>query len=137
MKKATSLLVLVAVPMMGVLLMAGAAFAHHGFQVAYDTTSPLTKKGVVTHLQWTNPHCQIYFDVKEADGKTVNWGIEMTNPRALVNMRITPDLFPEGKTVEITFSPARSGVNRGLVRQITVDGKKLFDERRGDDAYAR
>ena len=64
----------------------------------------MTKQGVVTHLQWTNPHCQIYFDVKEADGSVVNWGIEMTNPRALVNMGITPNLFPEGKTVEITFS---------------------------------
>src|ERR1043166_2690975 len=59
-------------------------FAHHGYQVAYDTSSPLTKTGVVTHLQWTNPHCQVYMDVKEANGKMVNWGIEMTNPRALI-----------------------------------------------------
>ena len=121
----------------GLLMVCGVAFAHHGFQVAYDTKNPMTKTGVVTHLQWTNPHCQVYFDVKEADGKVINWGIEMTNPRALVKMGITPNLFPEGKVVEIAFSPSRSGVNRGLVRQVVVDGKKLFDEKRGDDAYAR
>ena len=119
-------------------LAGGVAFAHHGFTVAYDTANPITKTGVVTHLQWTNPHCQVYFDVKESDGKTVNWGIEMTNPRSLVRMGVTPAMFPEGRTVTITFSPSRSGANRGLIKQVVIDGKTMFDERKVlDDLYAK
>ena len=121
----------------GLVMACTSALAHHGFQVAYDTASPVTKTGTVTHLQWTNPHCQVYMDVKNPDGSVTNWGIEMTNPRSLVRMGITPAMFPEGKVVEITFSPSRSGANRGLVRQVKVDGKPMFDERRGDDAYAK
>lgn len=121
-----------------VLLAGGAAYAHHGFSVAYDTANPVTKTGVVTHLQWTNPHCQIYFNVTEPDGKVVNWGIEMTNPRSLVRMGVTPAMFPEGKTVTITFSPSRSGANRGLIKQVVIDGKTMFDERKVlDDLYAK
>src|SRR5690242_2020782 len=97
----------------GLLGACGSALAHHGYQVAYDTSNSLTKAGKVTHLQWTNPHCQVYVDVKNADGSVTNWGIEMTNPCALVRRGVNPALFPEGKMIEITFSPSRSGVNRG------------------------
>ena len=127
-----------AVLAVGLLMAGGAAFAHHGFQVAYDTANPITKTGTVTHLQWTNPHCQVYMDVKNSDGSVTNWGIEMTNPRSLVRMGINPAMFPEGKVVEIKFSPSRSGANRGLVKQVKVDGKPMFDERRAqDDLYAK
>ena len=104
------------------------AFAHHGFQVAYDTdpASGLTKTGPVTHLQWTNPHCQVYIDVKNPDGSVTNWGIEMTNPRALVRRGVNPAMFPEGKVIEISFSPSRSGANRGLVREIKIGGKVVL-----------
>jgi hypothetical protein len=109
------------------LLAAGQSLlAHHGFQVAYDTATSVTKAGTVTHLQWTNPHCQIYFDVKNPDGSVTNWGIEMTNPRALVRRGVNPASFPQGKLVEITFNPSRSGANRGLVREIKVDGKVIL-----------
>jgi hypothetical protein len=111
---------------LGLLIACGPLFAHHGYQVAYDTSSPLTKTGTVTHLQWTNPHCQVYFDVKEKNGKTVNWGIEMTNPRALIRRGVNPALFPEGRVLEITFSPSRSGANRGLVKEIKIDGKVVL-----------
>ena len=110
----------------GLLMASGAAFAHHGYQVAYDTANSITKTGIVTHLQWTNPHCQVYMDVKNADGSVTNWGIEMTNPRALIRRGVNPALFPEGKIIEITFSPSRSGVNRGLVKEVKIDGKVIL-----------
>lgn len=110
----------------GLLVVCGAAFAHHGYQVAYDTATSLTKTGTVTHLQWTNPHCQIYIDVKNPDGSVTNWGIEMTNPRALVRRGVNPAVFPEGKVVEIRFSPSRSGATRGLVREIKIEGKVVL-----------
>ena len=53
------------------------AVAHHSFAAQYDGNKPVTLKGVVTKVEWTNPHARFYIDVKEADGKLVNWNLEI------------------------------------------------------------
>src|SRR5689334_21256623 len=67
------------IPLAGVIAMilvvCGSALAHHG-NVAYDEQHPTTINGVVTEFVWSNPHCQIYLDVKDKKGNVVNWGVE-------------------------------------------------------------
>jgi hypothetical protein len=77
MKKSARPLALVAL-----LVSAGVSFAHHG-NSAYDETVRVPIKGTVTEFIWTNPHSQIYLDVKDSSGKVVKWGIETNSPGIL------------------------------------------------------
>jgi hypothetical protein len=47
--------------------------AHHSFSAEYDATKPVKVTGVVTKVEWTNPHIWFYVDVKDDDGKVTNW----------------------------------------------------------------
>ena len=57
--------------------------AHHG-NAAYDTDHPITIKGTVTEFAWTNPHVQIYLDVKDEKGIIVHWSVETYSPGKLI-----------------------------------------------------
>ena len=67
------------------LLSVGGVFAHHG-NSAYDETVRVPIKGTVTEFIWTNPHSQIYVDVKDSSGKVVNWGVETNSPGLLTGL---------------------------------------------------
>ena len=57
--------------------------AHHSFGAEYDSTKPVTLTGVVTKIEWTNPHSYIYLDVTDESGKVINWACEGAAPGAL------------------------------------------------------
>jgi Family of unknown function (DUF6152) len=67
-----------------VLLAPAAALAHHSFAAEYDVKKPVTLKGVVTKVEWTNPHARFYIDVKDESGKVTNWNLELASPNVLV-----------------------------------------------------
>ena len=66
-------------PLLALLFSGGVLFAHHG-NTAYDETARVKIQGTVTEFIWTNPHSQIYLDVKDRSGKVVNWGVETNSP---------------------------------------------------------
>ena len=55
-------------------------WAHHAFAAEFDADKPIELEGVVTKIKWVNPHSWLYFDVKDADGKVTNWGVEFGAP---------------------------------------------------------
>src|SRR6185295_1964445 len=57
--------------------------AHHGFSSEYDETKPVTVKGTVSKLEWTNPHARFYIDVKDASGKVTTWNFELASLNSL------------------------------------------------------
>src|SRR5262245_11185144 len=58
--------------------------AHHSFGAEYDANKPITLTGVVTKIEWTNPHSYFYLDVKEAGGNVANWKFEGYPPSVLL-----------------------------------------------------
>jgi len=84
------------------------ALAHHG-NSAYDETVRVTIKGVVTEFVWTNPHCQLYLDVKDKNGNVVHWGVETNSPAILGRAGWTRRSFKAGDEVTIVLCPARNG----------------------------
>jgi hypothetical protein len=82
--------------------------AHHG-NSAYDEQARVSIKGVVTEFVWTNPHSQIYLDVKDKTGKTVNWGVETNSPAILTRAGWTSRSVKPGDEVTIIMCPAKNG----------------------------
>jgi len=101
------------------------AWAHHGGS-EYDTKNPITLKGTVTEYYWANPHCQIYVDVKDDKGKTVNWAIETLAPAVMKRAGWNRELLHPGDAVTITLVPSKNGTPVGMVRKLVLpNGQEL------------
>ena len=107
---------------------AAAAKAHHSFGVEYDANKPITLTGVVTQIEWTNPHCFIYIDVKDKDGKITNWKMEGFPPSVLSRNGWHRDQTVKvGDTITMTGWQSRVGGPWGHSREVTLaDGRKLY-----------
>ena len=100
-------------------------WAHHG-NAAYDDKNPVTIKGTVTEFAWTNPHVQIYLDVKDDKGKVVHWSVETYSPGKLVRAGWTKDAVKVGDQVSINLIPARNGSPVGFLHSLVLpNGKEL------------
>jgi len=104
------------------------ARAHHSFGVVYDEKQPVTLTGVVTRLEWTNPHAHLFIDVKDNTGKVVSWTLEGYPATVLARTGWKRDeTVKPGDTITIFGWRARDGSNLAHLRQATLpDGRKLF-----------
>ncbi len=113
--------------LMGLLLAAAPAFAHHGFASEFDQTRPLKLKGTVTKWEVTNPHSWIHMDVKGDDGKVVSWMIEAGSPNNLYRLGFTKDALPPGSEIAVDGYQAKDLTTRAVGKSVTFsDGRKLF-----------
>ena len=118
---------LVGVIVGGLLLAAVPVQAHHAFAAAFDENRPLNLQGKVTRVELINPHAWIWMDVKGADGKVVNWGIEGGPPTNLFRNGITKTSLPIGTEIKVFAYQAKSGESKCVgVFVEYLDGKKVF-----------
>jgi hypothetical protein len=100
-------------------------FAHHG-NAAFDVGKRLELKGTVTEWVWSNPHCWLKFDVKDASGKTVNWVTETTNSADMMERGWSKLTFKAGDQVTVTLEPVKSGAPVGRLQFVVLpNGKTL------------
>jgi hypothetical protein len=109
------------------LCLAAPVAAHHGWQFDYDDKRPVKVQGVVTKIEWTNPHIHVYLDSKDAKGVVTAWNFEMASPLALERGGWSRRSLPIGSEVTIGGYGGKAVLERAIVGSITMpDGKKLF-----------
>src|SRR5213593_1753407 len=84
---------------LGLALLAGPAFAHHAFAGQYDKDTPIQFTGVVTKIEWMNPHARFYIDIKDESGNVTNWNIELGPPLILRRAGWRQDSLKVGRQV--------------------------------------
>ena len=101
-------------------------FAHHSGAAEFDVNKGIELTGVITKIEWTNPHAHFYMDVTDASGKVANWNMELASPNVLVRTGWSRHSLKEGDMVFVTGLRAKDNSNVGHANTITFpDGRKL------------
>jgi len=111
----------------GVLMAAAPSLAHHSFSAEYDSAKRITLKGIVSKVDWMNPHVYFYIDVKDDSGAITNWALEMGPPNGLQRSGWTRNTIKVGDEVIVDGTLAKDGSKQANARSVTMasTGKKL------------
>jgi hypothetical protein len=117
----------IALLVLALLCFGAVGYAHHG-NSAYDETARVPIKGTVTEFIWTNPHSQIYLDVKDKDGKLVHWAIETNSPGILSRAGWTRRSLKAGDEVTVILCPAKNGAPVAYIGSGDPGTKVIFSD---------
>ena len=119
---------------MGLVVASAPAIAHHSFAAEYDASKPITLKGAVTRIEWTNPHARFYIDVKDDKGTVTNWNLELASPNVLTRQGWTRKSLEVGDQITVEGSLAKDGSKMANARIVTLaNGKRVFAGSSGGD----
>jgi Family of unknown function (DUF6152) len=107
---------------------AAPAVAHHAFATEFDATKPITLRGVVTKVEWTNPHVWFYLNVRnEKTGELENWGFEMGGPNGLQKEGWSRNTIKIGEELIVEGWMSRNGSKSANSKNVTIakTGQKL------------
>ena len=96
------------------LLVASTLFAHHSVSGQFDPSKSITLKGVISKVEWINPHIYVLLDVKETDGTTATWALE-TLPTAMMRkagLSKESIMGQPGEVVTVVANPGRDAAKR-------------------------
>jgi hypothetical protein len=112
---------------LGLVIPAVPVLAHHSFAAEYDANKPVTLKGTVSKVEWTNPHARFYVDVQDDSGKVITWNLELASPNVLVRNGWGRNTVKVGDAVTVSGSMAKDGANLANARSVVLaDGRKVF-----------
>ena len=126
----------VVVASLGFLGAAVPVVAHHAFAAEYDATKPITVKGVVTKVEWTNPHARFYVDAPDEKGTMTNWNFELASPNSLVRHGWSRKSLNVGDqvTVKAFLSKVPNTTKANATAVTLADGREVFAGSSAGDA---
>ena len=109
--------------------------AHHAFSAEFDANKPVRLTGVVTKVEWINPHAWMHIDVKDSQGQMTSWSIELGAPNAMIRRGWNNNSIPVGTLVVVEGWQAKNGSNAANGGHVTLpDGRRLFAGSSGSGA---
>ena len=112
-----------------------AVSAHHSFAAQYDANKPVTLKGIVSKVEWTNPHARFYVDVRDESGTVTNWNLELASPNVLGRNGWSRKSLNVGDEIVVEGSLAKDGSKMANARVVRLaDGRRVFAGSSGGDA---
>jgi len=121
-----------AIVLLAVLSIGAPAAAHHGRGSTYDMNKRITLKGVVSRVDWRNPHVVIYMDVKDDSGKLVTWGFENAGVSQLAQAGYHRNSLKLGQAITAIVNPAANGAPTAIVvKVILADGSEIMSRETG------
>jgi hypothetical protein len=103
----------------GATALATPLLAHHAFPAEFDVDKPVTLTGVVSKLEWINPHVYVYLDVKDAGGAVTTWALESWPTGILHRTGVSREMIKEGTALTILAYRAKNGKNLAYIRKFT------------------
>jgi hypothetical protein len=101
--------------------------AHHSLFAQFDENQSVTLKGVVSRVEWVNPHVYLYLDVTDESGEISTWSVETFPPTTLRRAGLSRDKLGYGETVTLLGYKSRNGTPLTFLRKITfADGRELL-----------
>lgn len=119
------------------LSIAAPAWSHHAFTAAFDNTKSMTITGVLSRVEWQNPHVWFYVDAKGDDGTVANWGFETASPNHLRNQdpQLRQDFLSNiGKTMTVTAFPAKGSEHKASASSVKFASGKILKMGNGEPA---
>jgi hypothetical protein len=117
---------LVLVVTVGVLWFDVPATAHHSFAAEFDGKKCIVFEGVVTEVEWTNPHAFFFLNIKQSDGRIVNWAFQTAGPNMLSHLGWKRDSIKVGDRIKVEAYPAWDGARIASARTVVLaDGRKI------------
>jgi hypothetical protein len=110
---------------LGLLCLTAPVLAHHGFDTEYDNAKVVTATGVVSKVEWTNPHMHVYVDVTDAGGKVTTYNLELTSPNAIQRLGWNKNDLVGGEKVTFSAHPGKVVESRAALDSLVkVDAPK-------------
>jgi Family of unknown function (DUF6152) len=113
---------------LGALWAALPAFAHHAVQAQFDFDKPLSLTGVLTRVEWINPHSYMFLDVKDEAGNVKKWALELVGPGGLRKAglsRADRGGFKVGDTITVNAFASKDGSDSGFVKELKLPDGRL------------
>ena len=100
--------------------------AHHSVSAQYDVDREMAIRGVVTRIEWTNPHVRLWLDAKNDDGTVSGWEMELPPPNALKRELGSLDFVKQGDQVSVNLWRAKDGSRVAHTLTLTTPGGRVM-----------